>query len=86
LDQEGKSTNSMFVLNVIDALNGREALAAMRSKVQQFNPLKQTDPATKTIVKAVNIAGLPILVILLGFVIWMRRIARRKRIQSMFQR
>ena len=85
LDEQGKSTNSMFVLNMIDALNGREALAAMRSKVQQFNPIGKTDPAIKTIIKAFNIAGLPILVILMGIGIWMARHARRKRIQSMFQ-
>ena len=85
LDEEGKSTNAMFVLNVIDVLNGRESLAAMRSKVQSFNPLKETGPATKTIIKAFNIAGLPVIVILLGLVIWMRRHARRKRIQLLFQ-
>jgi ABC-2 type transport system permease protein len=85
LDEQGKSTNSMFVLNMIDALNGRESLAAMRSKVQQFNPVRETEPATKTIIKAFNIAGLPILVILMGIVIWMARHARRKRIQLMFQ-
>ena len=85
LDEEGKSTNAMFVLNMIDVLNGRESLAAMRSKVQQFNPVNETGPATKTVIKAANIAGLPILVIVLGLVMWMRRHARRKKIQSMFQ-
>ncbi len=86
LDEEGKNTNSMFVLNVIDALNGRESLAAMRSKVQQFNPLAEAAPASKTMIKAANIAGLPIVVIALGFVVWLRRSARRKRIHFMFQR
>jgi len=85
LDEAGKSTNAMFVLNVLDALNGRESLAAMRSKVQSFNPLKETGPGAKTMIKAVNIAGLPVLVVLLGLVIWMRRHARRKRIQLQFQ-
>jgi ABC-2 type transport system permease protein len=85
LDEEGQSGNAMFVLNVIDALNERESLAAMRSKAQSFNPLKETGPATRTIIKAVNIVGLPILVVLLGMVIWMRRHARSKRIQMMFQ-
>jgi gliding motility-associatede transport system auxiliary component len=85
LDEEGQSGNAMFVLNVIDALNGRESLAAMRSKAQSFNPLKETEPATRTIIKAVNIIGLPILVVLLGLIIWLRRHARSKRIQAMFQ-
>jgi gliding motility-associatede transport system auxiliary component len=85
LDEEGQSGNAMFVLNVIDALNGRESLAAMRSKAQSFNPLKETEPATRTIIKAVNIVGLPILVVLLGLIVWLRRHARSKRIQAMFQ-
>ncbi len=86
LDDSGESTNAMFILNMIDALNGREALASMRSKVQRFNPLKKTGPATKTVIKAVNIVGLPILVVVVGLIIWMRRLARRKRIQLQFQR
>lgn len=85
LDEEGRSTNAMFILNTIDALNDRGPMAAMRSKVQQFNPLKETTPAVKAIIKAVNIVGLPILVIALGLVIWARRHARRKRIQLQFQ-
>ncbi len=85
LDEEGKSTNAMFVLNVIDVLNGRESLASMRSKVQSFNPLKETGPATKTIIKTSNIAGLPVVVVLLGLIIWIRRHARRKQIQLLFQ-
>ncbi len=85
LDEEGRSGNAMFVLNVVDALNGHESLAAMRSKAQSFNPLKETAPAARTIVKSVNIAGLPVLVVLLGLIVWMRRHARSKRIQMMFQ-
>jgi ABC-type uncharacterized transport system involved in gliding motility auxiliary subunit len=85
LDEEGQSGNAMFVLNVIDALNGHESLAAMRSKAQSFNPLEETEPATRTIIKAVNIVGLPILVVLLGLIVWMRRHARSRRIQLMFQ-
>jgi ABC-type uncharacterized transport system involved in gliding motility auxiliary subunit len=85
MDETGRSTNAMFILNMIDALNDRGAIAAMRSKAQQFNPLDETSPATKTIVKAINIVGLPILVIALGLIIWARRHARRKRIQLQFQ-
>jgi ABC-2 type transport system permease protein len=85
LDAEGQSGNAMFVLNIIDALNGHESLAAMRSKTQSFNPLEETEPATRTIIKSVNIVGLPILVVLLGLIVWMRRHARSRRIQLMFQ-
>ncbi len=85
LDQEGRSTNAMFIMNMIDVLNDRGTIAAMRSKTQQFNPLDETTPATKTIVKAANIVGLPVLVVVLGLIIWARRHARRKRIQIQFQ-
>lgn len=85
LDNEGMTTNAMFVLNVIDALNGREAIAAMRSKEQRSNPLEDSSPEAKTLVKAFNMAGLPILVVLFGLLIWWRRHAWKKRIQMTFQ-
>lgn len=85
LDDQGQSTNSMFILNVIDALNDREAMATMRSKSQQYNPLAETTPATKNIIKAFNIAGLPILVVIFGLIVWWRRQVRRKKIQLQFE-
>jgi len=84
LDPEGGSPNDMLVMNVVDALNDRDAVAEMRSKVQRFNPLAETTSATKTALKALNIVGLPIGVALLGVVVWMRRMARKKRIQLHF--
>jgi len=86
LDEEGKSTNAMLVMNLIDSLNGRNDIAVMRSKEQQFNPLHETETLTKTAIKTVNIAGLPVLVVLFGLVVWMRRMARKKRIEQIFHR
>jgi hypothetical protein len=71
-------------MNVIDYLNDRGDVAVMRSKEQRFNPLEDPTPAMRTMTKAVNIAGLPILVVLFGVGVWLRRIARKKRIQAMF--
>jgi len=85
LEAEGRTPNSMFMMNVIDYLNGRVDVALMRSKEQRFNPLENPEPATKTLTKAFNIAGLPVLVVLFGLAVWLRRIARKKRIQAMFQ-
>jgi hypothetical protein len=56
----------------------------MRGKEQRFNPLEDTQAATKTFVKAFNIAGLPILVVLFGLGVWFRRHSRKKHIQMMF--
>jgi ABC-2 type transport system permease protein len=86
LDPEGDSPNDMFVLNTIDALNHRENIATMRSKVLRFNPLHDTGAVTKTFVKSFNIAGLPVLVVFLGLIIWLKRHSRKKRIQMMFQK
>jgi ABC-2 type transport system permease protein len=86
LDEQGKSPNAMFILNVLDYLNNREGIAELRSKEQGFNPLIEVKGATKTFVKSFNIAGLPILVILCGLMVWFLRHSRKKRIHMMFQR
>ena len=84
LDAGGRGSNSMFVLNVFDYLNGREDIAVMRGKEQLFNPLEDTGAGTKTFTKAFNIAGLPILVVVFGLGVWLRRHSRKKNIQMMF--
>jgi len=86
LDPEGDSPNDMFVLNTLDALNNREGIASMRSKILNFNPLHDTGSLTKTFVKTFNIAGLPILVVFLGLLVWLKRHSWKKRIQMMFQK
>lgn len=86
LDTEGTNPNAAFVLNIIDTLNGRDDIAAMRSKSQEFNPLKETQAATKSAIKIFNIAGLPVLIVLFGLLVWWRRSVRRKSIRLMFQK
>jgi len=86
LDAEGVSPNAAFILNLIDTLNGRNDIAAMRSKIQQFNPLEETSARTKNIIKGFNVAGLPVIIVLMGLMIWWRRSVRRKNIRLMFQK
>jgi ABC-type uncharacterized transport system involved in gliding motility auxiliary subunit len=85
IDEQGRSPNAMFIMNLLDFLNNREAIAMMRSKEQRFNPLTDTGGGTRTFVKSFNIAGLPVLVVLFGLLIWFRQHSRKKRIQMMFQ-
>jgi ABC-type uncharacterized transport system involved in gliding motility auxiliary subunit len=85
MDENGESPNAMFIMNMIDALNGREDIAMMRSKEQRFNPLDPTGPGTKIFVKGFNMAGLPVAVIIFGLIVWALRHARARRIQRMFQ-
>lgn len=84
LDDQGRSPNSVFLLNSFDYLNNREDIAVMRSKNQRFNPLRDTKAATRTLVKIFNIAGVPILFLLFGFYIWVRRKAKKRMIQNLF--
>ena len=84
LSEDARNPNAIFVMNVIDELNDREDIAVMRSKEQTFNPLRESSPGVKTLVKAVNIAGLPVLVVLFGLLVWGRRHSRKKQIQLMF--
>ncbi|MBN2284314.1 MAG: Gldg family protein [Deltaproteobacteria bacterium] len=86
IDEAGLSTNAMLVMNLIDYLNGRSDIAVMRSKEQKFNPLHETDAIVKTAVKTLNIAGLPVLVVLFGLIVWWHRAARKKHIQYLFEK
>jgi len=40
----------------------------------------------KTFVKTINIAGLPLLVVLFGIIILLRRVARKKKISIIFNK
>jgi ABC-type uncharacterized transport system involved in gliding motility auxiliary subunit len=86
LDAGGRGPNATFILNIIDSLNDREDIAIMRGKEQRFNPLNDTKAGTKMFVKTLNIVGLPSLVVLFGIAVWLRRHARKKNIQLMFQK
>jgi len=86
LDSEGLTTNSTFIMNLLDSLNNREATAVMRSKEHRFNPLARITAGAKTAFKSFNIVGLPILVVVFGLLVWFRRHSRKKKIQIMFQR
>jgi ABC-type uncharacterized transport system involved in gliding motility auxiliary subunit len=86
LDAAGQTTNATFLLNTIDHLNGDDAVAAMRSKQQTLNPVVQTSAFTKTVIKTVNVAGLPALVALFGLLVMVRRNIRKKQIAQMYTR
>jgi ABC-type uncharacterized transport system involved in gliding motility auxiliary subunit len=84
LDEAGRSPNAVFILNVLDYLNNHQDIAMMRGKEQRFNPLADLSPLAKTGIKSLNIAGLPVLVVLAGLIVWLRRKSRRRQIQLLF--
>jgi len=84
IDEEGKSPNAVFMHNVIDYMQGNYAIPQMRSKGLSFNPIKETSDTAKSVIKGINIAGLPLLVILAGVLYMWRRTIRRRRIEEQF--
>ena len=86
VDPGGRGPNTALIMNVVDYLNNREDIAVMRGKEQRFNPLDDTSASTKTFIKAFNMLGLPLLVVLFGTLVWFRRRSRKKQIQMMFQK
>jgi ABC-2 type transport system permease protein len=86
LDQAGESPNALFLMNLLDFLNNREDVALMRGKQQRLNLMGEIKGGTKTFVKTFNIVGLPILVVLTGILIWIKRKNRQKRIQMLFRK
>ncbi len=86
VDEEGRSVNALFFLNLADHLNNRDNIAKLRGKKQRFNPLKESSAFIKSFVKMLNIGGLPVFFILFGVLIWFRRKKRRKFIYTIFHK
>ncbi len=84
LDPQGRSTNSTFILNIIDHLNDEDEIASLRSKQQTLNPIAQTTAFTRGLFKALNIIALPVLVILFGLLVLAKRTSRKKKIANWF--
>ncbi len=84
VDEDGATPNAQFLMNLVDHLNGRDALAELRSKTQRFNPLRPVAPETRSLIKGLNLVGLPLLVVLVGILAWFRRGARRRKLRRMF--
>lgn len=85
LDEKGESPNALFMLNLLDYLNNREDIAVMRGKKQRFNPVDDTKPFIRTLVKLLNIAGLPLGFIVFGIFVWLGRNKKRKKIRLLFE-
>jgi ABC-2 type transport system permease protein len=84
LDPDGRSTNSIFILNLIDHMNGEDAIAALRSKQRTINPIAPTTAFGRGLIKGLNIIGLPVLVILFGLGVLAKRRIRQKTIAKRF--
>ncbi len=84
ISPEGSNPNAVFMMNVIDYLNGHEDTAVMRGKKGNLNPLAVTSANAKSAIKYFNIIGLPVIVGIFGLIIWGVRVKRKRAIQAMF--
>lgn len=84
LDEEAQTPNAIFVLNVLDYMNGQTAMAVMRSKTQAVTLLDVSTAQTKTLAKYINIAVVPVLVLVCGLLAWTLRKQRQRKIRARF--
>lgn len=85
-EQDKIFANGFFIHSMADYLLGNTYIPEMSSKSLDYNPLDATSDGKKITLKAVNIAGVPLLVIAVGLLIWRQRSRRRKSIQERFSR
>lgn len=66
-----------FALNVVDWLSQDDAMTSIRNKSLEARPIKPLESSTIMLIKVVNIVGVPVLVCILGLVVWLLRRSRR---------
>ncbi len=81
VDARSRNPNSLFLLNLIDSMNGRDERALLRSKGRGVRVLRPLEPQARTAIKSLAVAGLPALVVIAGLAVWLLGRVRRSRIR-----
>lgn len=84
IDSEGASPTAMFNRNIVDYLAGNEDFCTMRTKGQRLDFISIKNERSALIVKLLNQYGLAIVVILIGFIVWRMRLAKKYLIQQKY--
>lgn len=82
--EDGSSPAAMFLLNVIDYLNGHEDLCTMRSKVLAVNNLTIKHNSAALFWKYFEQFGLVVILAIVGFIVLRMRAKRRKAINKKY--
>lgn len=77
----GSRDNLVFAAALVDWLVDDIGLSSIRSRDIAAKPLDEVSEGTKTMVKSLNLAAPPLIVIAIGVIRWRMRAALRKRIQ-----
>jgi len=78
------SSNDIMIHSLVDYLSGNYYVSEMKSKSIDYNPLDKISEDSRFTLKVVNIAGVPILVIIFGLITLRRRISRKKKLMQQF--
>ena len=84
IDENGASPVAMFLMNVIDYMNGNEELCTMRTKSLSVNNLTIKSKAGANFWKLFNSFGIAFFVVIAGLIIWRLRSARRRAINKKY--
>ena len=84
IDDNGASPVSMFLMNVVDYMNGNEDLCTMRTKSLSVNNLTIKSKAGAKIWQYFNSFGIAFFVIITGLIVWRLRNARRRAINKKY--
>ena len=84
IDENGKSPVSMFLMNVVDYMNGNEELCSMRTKSLSVNNLTIKSSVAANFWKFFNSFGIAIFVVVAGLIVWRLRNARRHAINRKY--
>jgi len=80
-----RSQMPLFLVNLFDYLNNKEDMAVLRSKVQRFNPIEKSKVGTRDFIKFFNIAGVPLIFIIIGIFVFIIRQKKKKKIEAIFK-
>jgi hypothetical protein len=72
-----------FLMNGLDWLARDEALIALRSRGVTDRPLEPVSDPAREAIKAANLVGGAVLLVLVGLVRWRLRRGRRRRLEAM---
>jgi len=78
----GNKDNIIFASNIVDWLADDIGLATIRSRETGSKPLAEVSEGTKSLVKGLNLAAPPLLVVVVGVLRWRWRATMRKRLES----
>lgn len=77
IDNEGNSATSMFIRNIIDYVNNHEEFCTMRTKGTRLDFISINNERFAFLIQLLNEFGLAIVVLIIGFIVWRMRIARK---------